>query len=66
MPFRYCLAGFALLCSGLAWAASQVQVVGLFPGAAVLLVDGHRKLVRAGQTGPGGVKVVSADAEAAQ
>ena len=41
MPFRYCLAGFALLCSGLAWAASQVQVVGLFPGAAVLNVDGH-------------------------
>ena len=51
MPFRYCLAGFALLCSGLAWAASQVQVVGLFPGAAVLNVDGQRKLVRVGQTG---------------
>jgi len=42
-------------------AATQVQVVGLFPEAAVLLVDGQRKLVRAGQTGPGGVQVVSVD-----
>ncbi|MCQ4325836.1 TIGR02281 family clan AA aspartic protease [Stutzerimonas stutzeri] len=46
-------------------AASMVQVVGLFPGAAVLNVDGQRKLVRAGQTGPGGVEVISADASGA-
>lgn len=43
----------------------QVQVVGLFPNAAVLLVDGQRKLVRAGQVGPGGVKVISADSKGA-
>lgn len=42
-------------------AAPMVQVVGLFPGAAVLKVDGERKLVRVGQSGPGGVQVVSAD-----
>lgn len=42
-------------------AAPQVQVVGLFPNAAVLLVDGQRKLVKVGQTGPGGVQVISAD-----
>ena len=36
-------------------AAPRVQVVGLFPGAAVLNVDGQRKLVRVGQVGPGGV-----------
>ncbi|MDX5373507.1 MAG: TIGR02281 family clan AA aspartic protease [Pseudomonadaceae bacterium] len=46
-------------------AEPQVQVVGLFPNAAVLLVDGQRKLVRAGQTGPGGVRVISADSKGA-
>lgn len=46
-------------------AAPRVQVVGLFPGAAVLNVGGERKLVRVGQTGPGGVQVVSADATGA-
>lgn len=46
-------------------AAPQVQVVGLFPGAAVLSVDGQRKLVKVGQSGPGGVQVVSADSQGA-
>ncbi|MBC9252340.1 aspartyl protease [Pseudomonas alcaligenes] len=46
-------------------AETQVQVVGLFPNAAVLLVEGQRKLVKAGQTGPGGVKVLSADSKGA-
>ncbi|MCQ4278611.1 TIGR02281 family clan AA aspartic protease [Pseudomonas stutzeri] len=46
-------------------AAPRVQVVGLFPGAAVLNVDGQRKLVRVGQVGPGGVEVVSADSKGA-
>ncbi|TBU95901.1 retropepsin-like aspartic protease family protein [Phytopseudomonas dryadis] len=49
----------------LARAATQVQVVGLFPGAAVLLVEGQRKLVRVGQVGPGGVEVVSANSKGA-
>lgn len=48
-----------------ATAAPRVQVVGLFPGAAVINVDGQRKLVRVGQTGPGGVQVVSADGKGA-
>ena len=46
-------------------AAPQVQVVGLFPGAAVISVDGQRKLVKVGQTGPGGVQVISADSRSA-
>ena len=54
-----------LLAGGLSEAAPQVQVVGLFPGAAVLNVDGQRKLVKVGQTGPGGVVVVSADSRGA-
>lgn len=65
MGFRRCLTVLALLSPGLLWAAPQVQVVGLFPGAAVLNVDGQRKLVRAGQTGPGGVQVVSVDKQGA-
>jgi aspartyl protease family protein len=46
-------------------AETRVQVVGLFPGAAVLNVDGQRKLVRVGQVGPAGVEVVSADTKGA-
>jgi aspartyl protease family protein len=46
-------------------AAPLVQVVGLFPGAAVVNVDGQRKLVRVGQVGPGGVEVISADSKGA-
>ena len=53
------------LCSIAAVAAPQVQVVGLFPGAAVLNIDGQRKLVKVGQTGPEGVQVVSADSHKA-
>ncbi len=62
---RSSLAALAVLLSTPSLAAPQVQVVGLFPGAAVLLVDGQRQLVKVGQTGPGGVGVVSADSQAA-
>jgi aspartyl protease family protein len=54
-----------LLLATAAQAAERVQVVGLFPNAAVLNVDGERKLVKVGQTGPGGVQVVSADSHGA-
>ncbi|MFB4370894.1 TIGR02281 family clan AA aspartic protease [Pseudomonas sp. LR_1] len=54
-----------LLAAPLLLAATSVQVVGLFPGAAVLSVDGQRKLVRVGQSGPGGVQVVSVDSRSA-
>ena len=54
-----------LLVASHATAAPRLQVVGLFPGAAVLNVDGQRKLVRVGQTGPGGVQVISADGKGA-
>ena len=60
--FAACL---LLALSPMSHAEPQVQVVGLFPNAAVLLVDGQRKLVRAGQTGPGGVKVLSANSRGA-
>ncbi len=43
----------------------NVRVVGLFPNAAVLSIDGQRTLVKAGQTGPQGIKVMSADSRSA-
>jgi len=59
------LLSLPLLFSSWLMAATQVRVVGLFPGAAVLNVDGQRKLVKVGQVGPGGVEVVSADSRGA-
>ncbi|OEC38525.1 aspartyl protease [Pseudomonas sp. 1D4] len=59
-----CLGLLLMACTS-AWAEPVVQVVGLFPNAAVISVDGQRKLVRVGQTGPGGVQVVSADSKGA-
>lgn len=58
-------ASLLLVVSAALHAETQVQVVGLFPNAAVLLVDGQRKLVKVGQSGPGGVKVLSADSKGA-
>jgi aspartyl protease family protein len=65
MRVRELLAITALLLGMPLQAAEQVQVVGLFPGAAVLNVDGQRKLVKVGQMGPGGVQVISADSRGA-
>lgn len=65
MRVRELLAITALLLGMPLQAAEQVQVVGLFPGAAVLDVDGQRKLVKVGQMGPGGVQVISADSRGA-
>ncbi|RUE94195.1 TIGR02281 family clan AA aspartic protease [Pseudomonas aeruginosa] len=62
---RLCVALFSSALALPSLAAPQVFVVGLFPGAAVLNVDGQRKLVRVGQTGPQGVQVVSADSRKA-
>lgn len=46
---RLCVALFSSVLALSSLAAPQVFVVGLFPGAAVLNVDGQRKLVRVGQ-----------------
>lgn len=47
------------LCVAGAW-ATEVSVVGLFPGKAIVVVNGGRpKTLSAGETGPGGVKLIS-------
>ncbi|NLJ13124.1 MAG: TIGR02281 family clan AA aspartic protease [Gammaproteobacteria bacterium] len=52
---------FSLNC----FAQPNVRVVGLFPNAAVLSIDGQRTLVKAGQAGPQGIQVISADSRSA-
>jgi aspartyl protease family protein len=59
-----------LLVMGAVWlvAAAGVEklsVVGLFKDKAIVELDGKRRLLRAGETSPEGVKLVSADSKAA-
>jgi len=42
-------------------AGPSVRVLALFPGKAMLDIDGQRKVMAAGETGPGGVHLISAD-----
>jgi len=46
-------------------AADDVRVVGLFSDRVVLLIDGQQRLLKAGQTSPEGVKLISATSEKA-
>ncbi len=55
---------FALSLS-VAAAAADVRVVGLFSDRAVVIIDGRQSVLRVGQTGPQGVKLVAADSEMA-
>ena len=48
-----------------AQAAPDVRVVGLFSDRAVLLIDGRQHVLRAGQSSPGGVRLLAADSESA-
>lgn len=46
-------------------AVERLTVLGLFKDKAVVVVDGKRRVLAAGETSPEGVKLVSADTEAA-
>ena len=59
------LLALTLSIAAVAQAAPQVRVVGLFPNAAVVNIDGQRKFLKVGETGPQGVQVVSADSHKA-
>lgn len=54
-----------VLLAGQAVAEPSVRVVGLFPNAAVINVDGQRTLLKVGQEGPMGLKLISADSRSA-
>lgn len=53
------------LFSTLATGGPAVRVLALFPGKAMLEIDGARKVLAAGSTGPGGVRLISADPDLA-
>lgn len=55
----------ALLLATTALAGPAVRVLALFPGKAMLEIDGQRKVLAAGKSGPGGVRLVSADPNSA-
>jgi aspartyl protease family protein len=46
-------------------AAPDVRVVGLFSDRAVVLIDGQQHILRTGQSGPQGVRLLAADSESA-
>lgn len=46
-------------------AAPDIRVVGLFKDRAVVTIDGRQRILRIGQTSPEGVRLLSADSEAA-
>ncbi|MDH5765426.1 MAG: retroviral-like aspartic protease family protein, partial [Gammaproteobacteria bacterium] len=47
------------------YAVEQIEVQGLFPGKAVLLIDGKMHVLATGSISPEGVKVISADSRSA-
>jgi aspartyl protease family protein len=55
----------AVLSAAVASAGPSVRVLALFPGKAMLEIDGKRKVLAAGETGPGGVRLISADPRSA-
>ena len=66
------LNNFSLTCllflfiPGMAY-ATDVNVIGLFPGKAVVVINGSKQsTLSAGQTSPEGVKLISADSESAE
>lgn len=44
------------------WAVDQVSVLALFPNKAMLKIDGKNRVLKAGQTSPEGVVLISASA----
>ena len=57
---------FFLLFAGPA-AATDVNVIGLFPGKAVVVINGEKpRTMSAGQTSPEGVKLISSDSDSAE
>jgi aspartyl protease family protein len=64
MRCRSLLLGFGLLLSVPAWSL-DVMIQGLFHDGAIVVVDGKRHMLRAGDRSPEGVLLVSADTRSA-
>ncbi len=62
---RILLAGACVLGAAMVAAAPDVRVVGLFNDRAVVVINGSQAVLRAGQEGRHGVKLIKADSEKA-
>jgi aspartyl protease family protein len=61
----YALALAAVLACAPAHAVEKLSVKGLFKDTAILVIDGKQRLLRAGQTSPEGVNLLSANSKEA-
>jgi len=52
--------------AGTARAATDIQVQGLFPGRAVLAINGETRMLRVGDTSPEGVALLASSSKAAE
>ncbi|MCG2634345.1 MAG: TIGR02281 family clan AA aspartic protease [Gammaproteobacteria bacterium] len=55
-----------LLASALAMAEPVVRVLALFPGRAMLEIDGRQQMLKAGEPGRAGVRLISSNHQAAE
>ena len=55
-----------MLCMATAAAVDKVQVLALFPGKAMLSVDGTQHVLASGETSPEGVQLLGANPNAAE
>ncbi len=65
LPVKGFVASLWLLSSVLAWSLPDISVNGLFPGQAVLTINGKQRLLKVGKTSPEGVKLISSDSQQA-
>ena len=62
---RLAAAGLLLLAAGVVQAEPNIRVLALFPGKAMLSVDGSNQLLAEGETGPRGIRLISASSKQA-
>jgi aspartyl protease family protein len=55
----------ACIYSAASWAIKDIHVVALFKDRAIVMIDGKQRLLRAGDSSPEGVRLVSADSAGA-
>lgn len=65
MSYRMHMIVMAMLLLSAEVVRADIQVVGIFPGKAVLVIDGRQRVLAAGDTSPEGIRLISAQGEQA-